>query len=112
MTRQTFLWYPDADEDFSCKPLVEVTKFGDGYESRAAKGINSQPVSWNLSFTRSETEANLILAFIKARGGYDSFYWEDPFHVISVFVCREWKVKKMKGNVLQISVMFDQVFEA
>ena len=45
MATQTFSWYPDASSQQSCKPAVQVTKFGDGYETRVAVGINTMPVS-------------------------------------------------------------------
>lgn len=112
MARQIFTWYPDADEDHSVDPAVEVTTFGDGYESRVISGINAQKMQWNLMFTRAKTEGTAILTFIRARGGAEAFDWTNPLQELGVYVCRKWKVRSMKGGSLQITCSFDQVFEA
>ena len=112
MANTTFTWYPDVDEDHSVKPLVEVTAFGDGYESRVAKGINTQKMVWTMVFTRANPEGLAILTFIRARGGVEAFNWTNPLQELGVYVCREWKVKHMRGGNLQLSLTFEQVFEA
>lgn len=96
----------------SIKPLVEQTRFGDGYELRVPKGINFKPESWDLRFTNTETESKAILAFLDLHGGVDAFDWLNPNEVAGVYVCREWSVTRMKGGAMEISCKFEQVFEA
>jgi phage-related protein len=112
MADTTFTWFPDVDGDLSVKPLVEVTAFGDGYESRTAKGINTQKMVWTMVFTRARPEATAILTFVRARNAVEAFNWTNPLQELGVYVCREWKVKSMRGGNLQISLSFEQVFEA
>lgn len=112
MSRQTFSWFPDRDPEQTVKPVVSVTKFGDGYESRQANGMNYQPMSWAMIFTRDRAESLEILNFIRARGAVEAFNWINPLEETGVYVCREWKAKPMKGLLMQISCTFEQVFEA
>lgn len=113
MSLQTFTWFPDTESDHGVKPAVETTKFGDGYELRVPIGINSTPMSWNLTFTRDNTESMAILGFIRNRGGFEAFIWKNPQEEQGVYVCREWKVKRLKaGGAMRITCSFDQVFES
>lgn len=112
MSRQTFSWFPDVGSDFSIKPKVEVTQYGDGYETRTPRGLNTTPMTWNLTFTREGSISRAIQAFLKARGGSESFYWTNPLEELGIYVCREWKVRRMTGDTMQVTCAFEQVFEA
>jgi len=112
MAHQEFTWYPDSGSSMSIEPLVEQTKFGDGYELRIPKGINYMPESWDLRFTGVEVESGAILAFLKAHGGAQAFEWVNPNGDLGVYVCREWKAVRLKGGAMEISCKFEQVFEA
>ena len=50
-------------------PKVKVTKLGDGYEFRALYGIplSQDPKLYDLTFNVSETEADVIEAFLRSR---------------------------------------------
>ena len=50
-------------------PKVKVTKLGDGYEFRALYGLplTQDPKVYNLTFNVSETEADVIEAFLRSR---------------------------------------------
>ena len=50
-------------------PKVKVTKVGDGYEFRALYGIplSQDPKVYDLTFNVSETEADVIEAFLRSR---------------------------------------------
>ena len=111
MPRPIFTWFPDEGPQCSTKPNAENTKFGDGYELRVGTAINMNPEKWSLSFTRSKQESSDIEAFLRARSGVESFTWVTPDEVSGTFVCREWKKKRMKGGVVEISCDFEQVFE-
>lgn len=111
MALQTFPWFPDTEGSEEHEPKVQVTKFGDGYEARAAQGMNSDPATWPLSFTRGGAEALAIRAFLKARGAVEAFNWTNPFGETGTYVCDKWTVKRKGGDVLEISATFRQVFE-
>ena len=110
MATETFGWQPDIDSERSDEPKVKQLKFGDGYEARIPIGINTQPISWSVKFTRSRTEAFQILDFLKARGGSEKFIWTDPFGLTAMWVCRKWNSRSGKG-VVTVSGTFEQVFE-
>lgn len=111
MTRPTFTWHPEFESSLDQEPQVNVTKFGDGYEQRSAKGINNNPQKWNLQFSASSQGAQEALNFLKARGAVESFTWQNPFEETGVYVCRSWKIQRKQGvNILQAT--FEQVFEA
>ena len=111
MATQTFSWYPDASSQQSCKPAVQVTKFGDGYETRVAVGINTMPMKWSLSFDRAQAVGKAILDFLRARGGVEVFYWTNPMGEAGKYVCREWKTEHPPGGI-RVTCDFEQVFEA
>ena len=50
-------------------PRVRVSKLGDGYEFRALSGLplTQDPKIYDLTFNVSETEANVIEAFLRSR---------------------------------------------
>jgi len=50
-------------------PKVRVTQLGDGYEFRALYGLplNQDPKVYNLTFNVSETESDVIEAFLRSR---------------------------------------------
>jgi phage-related protein len=111
MARQTFTWMPEWESSMEQQPTVNVTKFGDGYETRVPTGINNNAQKWNLQFSTSNQTSQDALAFVRARNAVESFYWTNPLSETGVYVCRSWRVQRKQGvNVL--SFTFEQVFEA
>lgn len=110
MARLTFNWYPDTGSTLAQTPKVHVAKFGDGYESRTPSGLNSQPMNWSMTFTRSRTDMAPILGFLQSRKGAEAFDWVNPLNQSGVYVCREWKTSQNSGHVI-LSCSFEQVFE-
>lgn len=111
MARILFGWLPDTGSTLSQTPQVHVVRFGDGYESRTLAGLNTQPKSWPLTFTRSRLDIVPILQFLQDHKGVDAFDWTDPYGAIGVYVCREWKVAHNSGHAV-MTCSFEQVFEA
>lgn len=109
--RETFTWSPEWDSQLQEEPKVTVTNFGDGYEQRTAHGINHMPQNWTLTFDQSSAAAPEVLAFVRARGAVESFYWRTPLNERRVFVCRKWRLQRKQG-VNVISLDFNEVFEA
>lgn len=108
----TFTWFPDVGGKSECSPKVSAIKFGDGYEQRVPNGINTLPENWTLTFTRTNSESLEILAFLKARGGHESFAWTNPNGEAGTYVCRNWTYDRKNGEgVMQVSCLFEQVYE-
>lgn len=111
MATGTFTWLPDLGSQCSEEPNVTVTKFGDGYESRLATSINSQPEKWAVTFTKTLKEFREIRAFLKEQGAVTAFDWTTPAGDDGKFVCRSWNGKQYGYGVFQITADFEQVFE-
>ncbi len=63
----------------AAKPRLVSVKFGDGYEQAAPDGLNSNPLVFNVVINNvTPTEAQAIIAFLEAAGGYLPFYWTPP----------------------------------
>ncbi|MDL2285076.1 phage tail protein [Oxalobacter sp. OttesenSCG-928-P03] len=107
---KTFDWFPDIDGQQEIRPSVNVTKFGDGYEHRAAVGINTQKRNWTLTFNRSREEVKEIEQFLREHNAVSAFTWRTPLGDSGRYVCRSWKVTSKKG-MLSLSCTFEQVFE-
>ena len=108
----TFTYTPDNGVSYDLKPNVRQIKFGDGYEQRAANGINTMAKNWNLKFSlRSDAEMSAIVAFLEAQAGATSFTWTDINGSTNKYVCRSWNVAKDRYNLNTITCQFNQVFE-
>ena len=105
-----FIWKPDVGAKRYIEPDVTVTKFN-GYESRTPNSINSKPVSWQCTFSRSLAEIELIEDFLMNAGAVKSFFWTDPKGYRGKFVCRTWDMNQQKFGVYVLSAKFDEVFE-
>lgn len=68
-----FTWQPDAGASLAHKPVVNTAKYCE-YEQRVAR-LNADIASWSVKFTR---DALPVSAFLRARGGVDSFAWTPP----------------------------------
>lgn len=115
MAKQIFTWYPDEGANESIKPDVNITKFGDGYEQRTARGINSEVVEWTMTFTGSSVAGGDIMAirtFLRSMGAVTSFQWTNPFGELGVYVCREYAFAKVSAKIGQVAVKFNRVYEA
>jgi phage-related protein len=107
---ETFNWAPDSRPSARFQHQVRSAKFGDGYEQVAADGINSETQSWQLSFTGSKERTREILDFLRARKGYQSFYWTPPFAEKMLFRCTEYAPAELGGGQWSISATFNQSF--
>ena len=109
----TFTYTADFGATKKLTPKVTEISFGDGYAQRARNGLNTNPQTWDLSFSnRTDTEAEAIDAFLTARGGYESFDWTPYNESAGKYICKEWS-KSIDGfNRNSIQASFIQVFEA
>jgi phage-related protein len=69
-----FLWIPDYTAQAKVEPRVSKVEFGDGYAQRMGRGVNTMLETLSLTFSgRTDGETELILAFLKDRGGFEPF---------------------------------------
>lgn len=98
----------------SHQPAINTVKLGDGYEQRYRFGLNSDMKEWSLTFSaRDNSEADAILDFFEARGGWDNFTWTHPtLNTTSQYICSQWTRTYDKYNLNTIQATFRQVPEA
>ena len=104
----TFTWAVAPNATLKCKPTVESTKNGEGYEQRTSIGINSKPRKWSVRVNKNVAAA---LNFLETHNGEKSFMWTDPLGVTSMYLCREWTCNHVGADIFDISCDFEQVFE-
>lgn len=108
----TFSYGVDWSAQMAVTPRVITAKFGDGYEQRAADGINTNLRKWQVQFkNRDDTETAAILAFFEAENGVTSFDWTPPVGSAGKFVCREWTHSPTQVDRNTITATFDEVAE-
>lgn len=107
----TFSYTPEFGASKQIKPSVSVIKFGDGYENRIAKGLNTILEVWTLTFqNRDQTEADAIDTFLRTQAAVTAFDWTPPGASTSRrFVCREWSRSVNKANLFTINATFEEV---
>lgn len=111
----TFSFAPSYGSSAVRKPRLRTITFGDGYEEVARDGINHNPRSFNLQFTKlTNVEAAAISDFLEARGGSESFLWTPwpPYDTIGLFRCKEWNNTPDEYNSVTITAVFEEKFEA
>lgn len=75
-----FTFPSDYDASQSNEPRIRKSQFTDGgYEHRIRFGLNTNPETFNVPFmSRTDSEADQIMAFFDARGGSEAFDWTSP----------------------------------
>ena len=107
----TFTYLPMPGGVQTKRPRVITTQFGDGYQQRLGDGINTNPRSWSLRFTRLTADIDAIESFLDARKGTESFDWVPPRGATGKWICSEWTRTEPTDNVQEISATFTEVFE-
>jgi phage-related protein len=106
-----FTWQPAYNANVTKAPRVKTAVFGDGYQQRAADGINQILQAWQLSFQLSKTDIDAIDTFLSTKNGVTSFTWTPGTGSEIKVVCREWSRNIMSPHVGSLSAKFEQVFE-
>lgn len=83
--------HPDAPAQGDSKPNLRVAKFGDGYTARRPAGLNHIEATRSISFSNIyTTEKDAIVQFLRARGGWQPFWWQQPGEPMRRWVCGRW----------------------
>lgn len=130
MSVQTFIWIPSYASGVQYAPRIREFKAGDGYFQSSPDGINNFPLKYTLVFNKIRSVsivgglpgADVILAFLKARGGLEPFYWTPPDDnngpytsslglPAYLFVCKPpWGKTAEESNADSLEMTFDQTF--
>lgn len=112
MAADDFTWLPSWQYEEAHQPRVLSAKYGDGYEQRAADGLNTDPMAFNLQFNvRSDAEAAAIINFFKDRGGVSYFTWTPPGLSQTKFICRKYNRLRNQIDDNNVTATFEQVFD-
>ena len=105
---------PIYNTRIDAQPKVNVLSFGDGFEQRLTEGLNQNPLSVNLVFELSQTDANTAITFLNARvESGASFDYTLPSESSSrKFVCTSFPRTIPFLNRVRLSCVFREVFEA
>ena len=98
----------------NARPKVNTLSFGDGFEQRLTEGLNQNPLSVNLTFELSQTDADTAITFLNARvEDGASFDYTLPSETSSrKFVCTSFPRSIPFLNRVTLSCVFREVFEA
>lgn len=89
-----------------------VSQYGDGYQQRAAVGINNQFYRWDVQINYlSLADRAIMVSFWQAHGRVVSFDWTPPNGTAGKYVFVEPLVETSQGNVYSFSMVMQQVFE-
>lgn len=111
MPTPVFTWFPVANLRKKVTPNVTASKFGDGYEQRVARGLNTTPETWSVEFEGAMSDIAPIEAFLRARNAVEAFEWKTPDGDTLKFICRTWDKARVRGVLHTLSCDFEQVFE-
>lgn len=94
-------------------PKILANEFGDGYTQRAADGLNSNPLELELTWNElTKVERDEIVDFFTARGGFESFTWQEPDTLVtSKFICLTWADILVYFDGYSVQASFKQVFD-
>lgn len=111
-TRPRFFFTPSYNPNFGIQPNVDVVQFGDGYQQRVAKNINSILLGADLVFEkRAIAEATAILHFLNQRQGKEAFIFTppQPFDQAKLFRSPQWSMTQPFYNNYSIRAAFEEV---
>ena len=93
---------------------IKVLSFGDGFEQRLTEGLNQNPLSVNLVFELSQTDADTAITFLNARidDGASFDYTLPSESSARKFVCNSFPRSIPFLNRVRLSCVFREVFEA
>lgn len=107
----TFTYLPMPGGVQTKKPRVITTQFGDGYQQRLGDGINTNPRTWSLRFTRLTADIDAIDSFLSTHKGTTAFDWVPPHGATGKWICSEWTRTEPTDKVQEIAATFTEVFE-
>ena len=110
---------PDNTMRRQTDPAVIVASFGDGYEQRAANGINSLKEEYSVQFnSRQKSEIDNIIDFFDAKKGVTAFNFTVPDtngtnnEATIKVVCFRYNTSFDNSNFYSCNASFRRVYES
>ena len=105
---------PVYNTRINARPKVNTLSFGEGFEQRLTEGLNQNPLSVNLTYELSQTDADTAITFLNSRvEDGASFDYTLPSESSSrKFVCTSFPRSIPFLNRVTLSCTFREVFEA
>lgn len=90
---------------------VLINRYGNGYEQRAADGLNNNLATWEVSWEGlTLTSFNTIVSAIETAKGVDYFTWTAPGDASSKkWVIETYSRKNTSGGIYGVSATLRQV---
>lgn len=114
MALQTLTLPVSPSTGLSAEPKVNLfeNEFGDGYTQRSPKGLNHIRDVLELKLElMTALEAAGVIAFLRARGGYQPFLWTPPGEATPRrWTCAKWKHVRDEANRNTITFTLEQDF--
>ena len=106
-----FNYIPSYPLRVSHEPRVNEARFGDGYSQTTPRGLNSDPRTWELSFSnRSDTEAAAIINFLRTKKGATAFTWTPPGEAEVKVLCSTYEREQVDYNTNNVTATFREEF--
>lgn len=100
---------PDAPAQGDEKPNLNIASFGDGYKRRAPKGLNHIDFQVAISFSNLySSEKDAIVQFMRARGGVQPFWWQQPNELMRRWVCSRWAVEQQGFDRFRVTCQLER----
>lgn len=110
MSKQTFKWRVTSESAIEHAFDVRTVQFGGGYEQRQPKLLRAKLQSWDVKIVGLKSEINEIKAFLDARRGVESFYWQPAGRErLLVAVADKYTETPLGGKVYALSFKFKEV---
>ena len=105
---------PSYNTRIDAKPKVNILSFGDNFEQRLTEGLNQNPLTVNLTFELSQTDATTAITFLNSRvdDGASFDYTLPGESSTRKFVCTSFPRSIPFLNRVRLSCVFREVFEA
>ena len=109
----SFAQNPTLGSSVEVEPKVLLAQFGDGYNQRAADGINNilhkATLTWEV-LTRSE--AGALMNFFRERAGWKPISWQMPGDTESrKWLCTKWNRTYAEANLDTVTATFAEVVD-
>lgn len=103
---------PDRGFNAESIPTVKRWRFGDGYEQRAADGINNLRRVFNILLSpRPKEEIDDTVAFFQSKNGVDNFDYifnQGGGEITIKVVCKQWNKTWLHDDFYALSATFEE----
>lgn len=104
---------PTLGSSVEAEPRILLAQFGDGYNQRAADGINNvlhrAALSWEI-LTREE--ATTLMSFFRERAGWKPIAWQMPGdNEVRKWIAVKWNRTYVDANLDSVTAQFSEVVD-